>query len=81
MGKTMTAVFDGRVLHPESPLDLEPDTRYLLTIEDLSRTATVVDAWDVLETLTGTLEAPDNWASEHDHYLYATPKRNPEVDT
>jgi hypothetical protein len=33
------------------------------------------NAWDLLEALTGTIEAPPDWASEHDHYLYGTPKR------
>jgi hypothetical protein len=29
----------------------------------------------VLEKLIGTVEAPSDWAAEHDHYLYGTPKR------
>lgn len=33
------------------------------------------DAWDVLESLAGTVEAPTDWSVEHDHYLYGTPKR------
>jgi hypothetical protein len=33
------------------------------------------DAWDVLSSLTGTVEAPADWSSEHDHYLYGVPKR------
>ena len=33
------------------------------------------DALDVLEALAGSIEAPDDWASEHDHYLYGAPKR------
>lgn len=33
------------------------------------------DAWDVLEALIGTIDAPPDWASQHDHYLYDTPKR------
>lgn len=33
------------------------------------------NAWDVLESLTGTVEAPTDWSAEHDHYLYGTPKR------
>lgn len=33
------------------------------------------DAWDVLEHYAGTVEAPSDWAGEHDHYLYGTPKR------
>ena len=32
------------------------------------------NAWDVLESLTGSVEAPADWSSEHDHYLYGTPK-------
>lgn len=31
------------------------------------------NAWDVLESLTGTVEAPTDWSAEHDHYLYGTP--------
>jgi hypothetical protein len=33
------------------------------------------NAWEVLESLTGTVEAPADWSAEHDHYLYGTPKR------
>ena len=33
------------------------------------------DALSVLENLTGTVEAPADWAAEHDHYLYKAPKR------
>ena len=80
MGKTMTVVFDGRVLRPESPVDLEPDTRYLVTLEEISPLSTAMDAWSLLESLAGTIEAPKDWASEHDHYLYGAPKRQGEAD-
>jgi hypothetical protein len=76
MGKTMTAVFDGRVLHPDSPSDLTPDTRYRITVEEVRPPVAGEDAWDVLETLAGTVEAPADWAEEHDHYLYASPKHS-----
>jgi hypothetical protein len=33
------------------------------------------DALAVLEKLIGTIEAPSDWAAEHDHYLYGTPRR------
>jgi hypothetical protein len=36
------------------------------------------DAWDVLASLTGTIEAPADWSAEHDHYLYGTPKQQPD---
>lgn len=32
-------------------------------------------AWDVLDGLAGSVAAPPDWAEEHDHYLYGTPKR------
>ncbi len=32
--------------------------------------------WDLLEQAAGTVEMPADWASEHDHYLYSTPKRS-----
>lgn len=34
------------------------------------------NAWDVLESLTGTVEAPTDWSAKHDHYLYGTPKHH-----
>jgi hypothetical protein len=79
VGKTMTAIFDGQVLRPESPADLEPDTRYLVTVEAMAPTHGDMNIWDLLESLTGVIEAPDDWAGEHDHYLYGTPKRQAEA--
>lgn len=32
--------------------------------------------WDLLEHAAGTVEMPADWAGEHDHYLYGTPKRS-----
>ncbi len=33
MTKTLRAIFDGKVLRPEEPVDLTPDTRYVVTVE------------------------------------------------
>jgi len=33
------------------------------------------NAWDVLEPLIGTIDGPPDWSSQHDHYLYSTPKK------
>lgn len=33
MTKTVQVVYDGKVLRPQSPVDLEPNTSYLVTIE------------------------------------------------
>ena len=32
-------------------------------------------AWEVLRSMTGTLDGPADWSQELDHYLYGTPKR------
>ena len=31
--------------------------------------------WDFLTSLIGSVEAPADWATEHDHYLYGSPRR------
>lgn len=31
--------------------------------------------WEKLQELAGTVEGPADWAENHDHYLYGTPKR------
>jgi len=33
------------------------------------------DAWDLLDALTGTLEGPEDWAEQYEHYTYGTPKQ------
>lgn len=74
MNLRITAVFDGNVLRPDTFLDLAPNTRYVITIQESISPPIAGDAWDVLEEMTGTVEAPTDWSSEHDHYLYGTPK-------
>jgi predicted DNA-binding antitoxin AbrB/MazE fold protein len=69
MSKTLEAVFDGEVLRPDEPLELEPNTRVRLTIEPTEppreksksfiRTARSLD-----------LQGPPDWSSRLDDYLY-----------
>ncbi|MDI6884759.1 MAG: hypothetical protein QMD22_00120 [archaeon] len=72
--KRLHAVFDGKVLRPETAVDLEPNARYLVTIERKEE-RNEQSLWDVLSTLSGTVEGPEDWSEEHDHYVYGTPKR------
>jgi hypothetical protein len=37
------------------------------------------NAWDLLEALTGTIEAPSDWSSQHNYYLYGLPKNTDEI--
>lgn len=75
---TLIVTFDGSVLHPEKSLDLEPNKRYKIQIisEETSSENTSENAWDILESLAATIDGPEDWSSEHDHYLYGTPKLN-----
>jgi len=76
MEKTIEAVFDGKVFRPEGNVDLEPNRPYVLTVTEKKEKPAVSDAWSILGSLTGTVDAPEDWAQEHDHYLYGAPKRN-----
>ncbi len=81
MSQTITAVFDGTVLRPDTKVNLQPNNRYVITIAELPAPLPVEgDAWDVLEALTGSIEAPVDWAAEHDHYLYGTPKQETRLE-
>ena len=56
-------------MHKDNPLFTE-------SLEDIEAEG---NAWDVLEALTGTIEAPSDWSSQHNHYLYGTPKHDNEI--
>ena len=79
MNETLTVIFDGQVLRPDTPLNLEPNKRYIITIQSTVESVQEGNAWDVLEEMTGTIEAPKDWSVEHDHYLYGTPKHQDET--
>ncbi len=69
MTKTIEAVFDGKVLHPEDPLTLKPNTRVRITIETLeSATGEAPSFLDTARTLN--LDGPPDWAMNLDAYLY-----------
>lgn len=42
---------------------------FVLTLRE-QHLQTSGNAWDVLESLTGTVEATADWSMEHDHYPY-----------
>ncbi|MCC5603850.1 antitoxin family protein [Nostoc favosum] len=54
MNKRVTVIFDGGVLRPDVPLDLAPNTRYVITIQELKDTSSSGDAWDVLEAIAAS---------------------------
>ena len=75
MAKTFEAVFDGKVFHPDGRIKLTPNKHYILVVREKDEKAASLNAWDILDGLTGTIEAPEDWAVEHDHYLYGVPRK------
>ena len=74
INKTLHAIFDGEVLHPEEPIGIKPNTRVLLTIKTTKipkkkpysffRTAIALD-----------LKGPSDWSARLEDYLYERDKR------
>jgi hypothetical protein len=54
------------------PIDVWRKIQEQLAVNDPAGQPT---AWDVLDSLTGSIAAPEDWAQEHVHYLYGTPIR------
>ena len=78
MIKTLEAVFDGNVFRPEGKIDLIPNKHYILVVREKGEEIDSLNTWDVLDSLTGSVEAPQDWSFEHDHYLYGVPKKRKE---
>jgi hypothetical protein len=72
------AHFDGKSLILDEPADLPRNQPLLIHVQPLPAPTEPAGktAWDVLDELTGSVEAPPDWSAEHDHYLYGTPKRS-----
>jgi hypothetical protein len=80
MTKKVRAVFDGKVFCPEEPVELEINGHYVLNIEPVKKEDMIENdnaesdsAFD-LASLAVKTGIPD-LATEHNHYLYGTPKR------
>ncbi|MGA7934977.1 MAG: hypothetical protein WCA35_15630 [Kovacikia sp.] len=56
------------------PDDLQQQVLQFVTTLRQQHLQSCGNAWDVLESLAGAVEAPTDWSTEHDHYLYGTPK-------
>jgi predicted DNA-binding antitoxin AbrB/MazE fold protein len=70
MTKTLEAVYDGEVLRPGEPLDLEPNTRVRVTIEVEHEEK---EPYAFLRTACSlNLEGLPGWSTRLDYYLYGT---------
>lgn len=77
MTHTIEATFDGAIFRPDTPPALVQGTRYRLIVEALP-SPDAEDVWSLLAASAGSIDAPPDWADEHDHYLYGSAKREPQ---
>jgi hypothetical protein len=78
MKQTLRAAFDGEALRPLEATELETNGVYRITIGERLPPDEAVPAGGVLAriaALAQDLDLPEDFAAQHDHYLYGTPKR------
>jgi hypothetical protein len=72
------AHFDGKVLVPDGPVDLPLNCplELAVTAVESSKTKPLADLLKALDELPANPDWPAEGATQHDHYLYGTPKRS-----
>jgi hypothetical protein len=68
MTKTIEAIFDGKTLRPDEPLELAPNTRVRLTIEAPSPSLAPLSFLRTARSLR--LDGPVDWSANLEEYLY-----------
>ncbi|HEX8845257.1 MAG TPA: antitoxin family protein [Pyrinomonadaceae bacterium] len=75
MSQTLEAIYDGEVLRPDEPLDLEPNTRVRVTIEPARASEKKGKSFlQIARSLK--LEGPPDWSERLDDYLYGLKDRS-----
>ncbi len=71
MTKTLSAVYDGKVLRLEEPIELEANTRVRITIESVETPGEKHRSF--LRTAQSlNLDGPPDWSARFEEYLYET---------
>ncbi len=70
MAMTIEAIFDGLVLRPEEPLDLEEGTRVRITVEAVPSTAADRPRSFLQTARSLQLEGPPDWSANLDQCLH-----------
>lgn len=70
MTATMTALYDGKVLHLDEAIELKPNTRVRITIETEQPTSPKASFLQTARSLR--LQGPADWSAHLDDYLYKT---------
>ena len=75
MSQTIDAIFDGKVLQPAEPVELEPNTRVRVTIERIAPVAEPSASF-LRTARTLNLMGPPDWSTHIEDYLYDQPGAN-----
>lgn len=73
MTRTVLARYDGRVIVPDDALELPTGQRLRIEIQTVE--ADRPPFADMFELAADLPDAPSDLASQHDHYIYGTPKQ------
>jgi hypothetical protein len=71
MTKTLEATYDGIVLHLKEPLDIEPNTRVLVTVEMVLKDKPATEGF-FATAQSLDLDGPKDWSENLDNYLYGS---------
>jgi hypothetical protein len=78
MSTTIDAEYDGTVFIPIGQVNLKKHGKYRLIIEEESDMNNNKTPWDILREHIGTIDGPEDWSENLDHYLYGSSKRTEE---
>jgi len=73
---SITAIVQNNTI--KLPVDVPDGTRVEVVLPDESGNGDMNSAgsfFDTVRELVGSIEGPEDWAAEHDHYVHGTPKR------
>ncbi len=74
MQKVINATFDGKVLHPEDPIKMEPNAQVRLTIEIFEKPDKKKRSF--LQTAKSLkIDGPADWSEKFEEYLYGKDKK------
>ena len=76
---TVNAHFDGKVIIPDEPLDLQPNQALILRIEPVRETGRRAEESVLTWLAAHAAESdtlPTDLADQHDHYLYGCPTKD-----
>ena len=69
MTRTLNAMYDGKVFHPDEPIELKPNTRVRVTIETVNESKTKPQSF--LKTARSLkISGPSDWSARFEDYLY-----------